>query len=120
MHFPTLTVGQTLNFALSLKTPGKRLPTQTLKQFREEVMNLLLRMVNIPHTKNTLVGNAEVRGISGGERKRVSILEMMTARPAVRISPSPASWETVADTPTSCRSLLGTTVPRVLTHPLLS
>ena len=87
MHFPTLTVGQTLNFALSLKTPGKRLPSQTLKQFREEVMNLLLRMVNIPHTKNTLVGNAEVRGISGGERKRVSILEMMTARPAVRDHP---------------------------------
>ena len=90
MHFPTLTVGQTLNFALSLKTPGKCLPSQTLKQFREEVMNLLLRMVNIPHTKNTLVGNAEVRGISGGERKRVSILEMMTARPAVRIYPGDA------------------------------
>lgn len=87
MHSPTLTVGQTLRFALSLKTPGKRLPGQSVKAFREEVLDLLLRMLNIPHTKNTLVGNAEVRGVSGGERKRVSIAEMMTARPAI------ASWD---------------------------
>jgi len=87
MHMPTLTVGQTLRFALSLKTPGKRLPGQSLKEFREEVLDLLLKMLNIPHTKNTLVGNAEVRGVSGGERKRVSIAEMMTARPAI------ASWD---------------------------
>lgn len=87
MHNPTLTVGQTIRFALSLKTPGKRLPGQSVKEFREEVLNLLLRMLNIPHTKNTLVGNAEVRGVSGGERKRVSIAEMMTARPAI------ASWD---------------------------
>jgi ABC-type multidrug transport system ATPase subunit len=86
-HIPTLTVGQTLKFALSLKTPGKRLPSQSIKEFRNEVRDLLLRMLNIPHTKNTLVGNAEVRGISGGERKRVSIAEMMTARPAI------ASWD---------------------------
>ena len=86
-HIPTLTVGQTLDFALSLKTPGKRIPGQSKKEFRKEVRDLLLKMLNIPHTKDTLVGNAEVRGISGGERKRVSIAEMMTARPAI------ASWD---------------------------
>lgn len=30
-----------------------------------------------------MVGNAQVRGVSGGERKRVSIAEMMTTRACV-------------------------------------
>lgn len=34
-------------------------------------------MFNIEHTINTVVGNPFVRGVSGGERKRVSIAEMM-------------------------------------------
>lgn len=77
IHYPTLTVGQTLRFALSTKTPGKRLPNQSKGDFMEDVGNLLLRMLNISHTKNTLVGDEYVRGVSGGERKRVSIAEMM-------------------------------------------
>jgi hypothetical protein len=35
----------------------------------DEVMELLLRMLGISHTKNTKVGSAVVRGVSGGERK---------------------------------------------------
>lgn len=34
-------------------------------------------MFNIEHTANTVVGNQFIRGVSGGERKRVSIAEMM-------------------------------------------
>ena len=34
-------------------------------------------MFNIEHTHDTFVGNQFIRGISGGERKRVSIAEMM-------------------------------------------
>ncbi|KAG9049169.1 hypothetical protein FS837_010988 [Tulasnella sp. UAMH 9824] len=69
-------------FALDTKTPGKRtrLPGVTGKAFNEQVLNTLLKMLNITHTKKTLVGNAFVRGVSGGERKRVSILEMMATR----------------------------------------
>jgi ATP-binding cassette, subfamily G (WHITE), member 2, SNQ2 len=36
-----------------------------------------LKMFNIEHTINTIVGNPFMRGVSGGERKRVSIAEMM-------------------------------------------
>jgi len=82
-HFPSLTVGQTLMFALRTKTPGKRLPEQKQKEFRNEVLELLLRMLNISHTRNTKVGNSFIRGVSGGERKRVSIAEMMTTRAVV-------------------------------------
>jgi len=41
-------------------------------------------MLNISHTKHTLVGDAFVPGVSGGERKRVSIAEMMTTRARVQ------------------------------------
>jgi ATP-binding cassette, subfamily G (WHITE), member 2, PDR len=48
------------------------------------VINTLLKMFNIEHTKNTLVGGStRVRGVSGGERKRVSIAEMMISRGSI-------------------------------------
>lgn len=76
-HHPTLTVGQTLGFALDTKVPGQRPGGVSKNEFKDKVVNMLLRMFNIEHTKNTIVGNAFVRGVSGGERKRVSIAEMM-------------------------------------------
>lgn len=83
-HFPTLTVGQTLNFALDTKIPKKRLPGESKSQFKRDVINTLLKMYNIEHTKNTLLGgSARVRGVSGGERKRVSIAEMMISRGSI-------------------------------------
>jgi len=84
-----LTVAQTLDFALSTKAPGPRgrLPGVKRKAFVNEVRDLLLRMLNVSHTKQTLVGDAFVRGVSGGERKRVSIAEMMTTRARVQ------SWD---------------------------
>ncbi|EDO02007.1 hypothetical protein SS1G_04483 [Sclerotinia sclerotiorum 1980 UF-70] len=77
VHHPTLTVGQTLGFALDTKTPRKRPNGMSKGEFKEKVIDTLLRMFNISHTRNTVVGNAFVRGVSGGERKRVSIAEMM-------------------------------------------
>lgn len=39
---------------------------------------MLLRMLNMSHVSGTLIGDEFVRGVSGGERKRVSIAEMMS------------------------------------------
>ena len=79
IHNPTLTVGQTLGFAIDVKTPGKRPTGMSKGDFKEKITSLLLKMFNITHTKDTIVGNQFVRGVSGGERKRVSIAEMMVA-----------------------------------------
>ncbi|KAE8863270.1 hypothetical protein PTNB73_06477 [Pyrenophora teres f. teres] len=76
-HHPTLTVGQTLDFALETKVPGKRPAGLSRQDFKEKVIDLMLKMFNIEHTRNTIVGNPFVRGVSGGERKRVSIAETM-------------------------------------------
>lgn len=76
-HHPTLTVGQTLDFALETKLPGKRPAGLSRQEFKAKVVDLMLKMFNIEHTRNTIVGNPFVRGVSGGERKRVSIAETM-------------------------------------------
>lgn len=86
-HLPSLTVGQTIRFALQLRSPKKKIPGVTPSQFREEVVKMLLSMLNIKHTENTIVGNAFMRGVSGGERKRVSIAEMFCGGACV------ASWD---------------------------
>ncbi|KAF2191943.1 hypothetical protein K469DRAFT_719004 [Zopfia rhizophila CBS 207.26] len=82
-HHPTLTVGQTLDFALETKVPGKRPAGLSRQEFKDKVIDLMLKMFNIEHTKDTIVGNPFVRGISGGERKRVSIAETMVTGASV-------------------------------------
>ncbi|KAJ5992228.1 CDR ABC transporter [Penicillium sp. IBT 35674x] len=83
IHHPTLTVSQTLGFALDTKTPGKRPYGVGKAEFKEKVIKMLLRMFNIEHTANTVIGNQFIRGVSGGERRRVSIAEMMTTSATV-------------------------------------
>ncbi|EGG16975.1 hypothetical protein DFA_07956 [Cavenderia fasciculata] len=78
-HHPTLTLKQTLDFALKCKTPGNRLPDETKRSFREKIYTLLVNMFGIIHQSNTMVGNEYVRGLSGGERKRTTITEAMVS-----------------------------------------
>lgn len=76
-HFPTITVWQTLLFALLNKTKKHDkgdIPT---------IADALLKIFGISHTKYTLVGDEYVRGVSGGERKRVSIAETLASKSTV-------------------------------------
>ncbi|KAI1347172.1 ABC-2 type transporter [Xylaria sp. FL0043] len=83
IHLATLNVEQTLGFAIDTKVPNK-LPAGTNKaKFKSDVITTLLKMFNIEHTRHTVVGDALVRGVSGGERKRVSIAEMMITNACV-------------------------------------
>ena len=47
-----------------------------LKNLRGVRVLYILRALGMSHAKDTLVGNALVRGLSGGERKRVTLAEM--------------------------------------------
>lgn len=76
-HFPTLNVWQTLKFSLLNKTRKRE------KGEINVIIDALMRMFGISHTKHTLVGNEFVRGISGGERKRVSIAETLATKSTV-------------------------------------
>src|SRR5260221_6930992 len=88
---PTLTVAQTLAFALSTKTPGSkgRLPGISSQEYSARTKEILLKMLNISRVSETLVGDEFVRGVSGGERKRVSIAEMMSTGAPVQCWDNP-------------------------------
>jgi ATP-binding cassette, subfamily G (WHITE), member 2, PDR len=75
VHFPMLSVGDTLTFAARARAP--RHPPGGLSQwdFARHMRDVIMAMFGISHTINTRVGNDYVRGVSGGERKRVSIAE---------------------------------------------
>ncbi|KAH0534149.1 GTPase-activating protein [Glutinoglossum americanum] len=75
-HFPHLTVGQTLEFAAACRAPKNRLWDITRKEYAILMRDVMLAIFGLSHTINTKVGNDFVRGVSGGERKRVSIAEM--------------------------------------------
>ncbi|KAK0640847.1 ATP-binding cassette transporter [Cercophora newfieldiana] len=83
LHHPTLTVEQTLGFALDVKIPGKLPAGITKEAFKQRVITTLLKMFNIEHTRNTVVGGPFTRGVSGGERKRVSIAEMLVSNACI-------------------------------------
>ena len=84
MHFPTLKVSETLDFATSTKLPGSRPEhLQDAREYITKTSDSTLSSLAIGHTKDTIVGDEFVRGVSGGERKRVSIAEMMATRARV-------------------------------------
>lgn len=82
-HYPTLTAKQTLKFALRTKAPGTRLPNETRKEFINKILFMLGNMLGLTNQMNTMVGNHFVRGLSGGERKRLSIAEQMTTQSTI-------------------------------------
>jgi ABC-type multidrug transport system ATPase subunit len=89
LHYPTLTVRDTLLFALRLRTPGKegRLPGESRKDYQETFLSAIAKLFWIEHALGTKVGNALIRGISGGEKKRVSIAEALVTRASTQ------SWD---------------------------
>ena len=44
------------------------------------LVDLIMRAVGIKRVADTYVGNERVRGVSGGEKKRVSVAEMLAAK----------------------------------------
>ncbi|CDO93536.1 unnamed protein product [Kluyveromyces dobzhanskii CBS 2104] len=83
VHFPHLTVQQTLDFAVACKTPSRRINNFTRQQYTEFMRDLYATIFGLKHTYNTKVGDDFVRGVSGGERKRVSIAEALAARGSI-------------------------------------
>ncbi|KAG8664946.1 uncharacterized protein FPOAC1_012923 [Fusarium poae] len=84
MHFPSLKVSETMGFANSSKVPATRPEHLTNKEYVDQTSTEILEALGIGHTKDTIVGNEYVRGVSGGERKRVSVAEVMSTQAPVQ------------------------------------
>ncbi|KAH7382111.1 ABC-transporter [Pyrenochaeta sp. MPI-SDFR-AT-0127] len=82
-HFPHLTVRETLEFAATVRTPRNRVLSVSRKKNVKRVTAVVMAICGLTDTQNTKVGNDYVRGVSGGERKRVSIAEMILAASSI-------------------------------------
>lgn len=76
VHLPHLTVWQTLITVARLKTPSNRFKGVDRETWARHIADVAMATYGLSHTRNTRVGSELVRGVSGGERKRVSIAEV--------------------------------------------
>ncbi|KAL7423778.1 Multidrug resistance protein [Cryptotrichosporon argae] len=79
VHFPKLVVGDTLHFAARARAPRNPPAGLTADEYATHMRDVIMSVFGISHTMNTMVGNDYVRGVSGGERKRVTIAEAALA-----------------------------------------
>ncbi|KAK3997752.1 ATP-binding cassette transporter [Cladorrhinum sp. PSN332] len=79
IHFPQLTVGETLSFASRARCQRELPLGLGREEYCEHLRDVVMAMYGISHTINTKVGDNFVRGVSGGERKRVTIAEATLA-----------------------------------------
>ena len=84
-HFATLKVAETMEFATSAKLPGTRPhDLQDGKAYTAHQTETILKSLNIAHTSGTVIGDEFLRGVSGGERKRVSLAEILASSAPVQ------------------------------------
>ncbi|KUJ09554.1 putative ABC transporter [Mollisia scopiformis] len=78
VHFPQLTVGDTLLFAAKARAPrDQTFPGVTQDMWAKHMRDVIMATLGIKHTTNTPVGGVLIKGVSGGERKRVSVAEAL-------------------------------------------
>jgi ATP-binding cassette, subfamily G (WHITE), member 8 (sterolin 2) len=78
-HLPTLTVEETMTFSAKM-----RMPIETTESEISSLVFNILNRLELMHCKGTMIGNADMKGISGGEKRRVSIgIQLLTDPPIV-------------------------------------
>eukprot|EP00027_Filamoeba_sp_ATCC50430_P004270 CAMPEP_0168546348 /NCGR_PEP_ID=MMETSP0413-20121227/3452_1 /TAXON_ID=136452 /ORGANISM="Filamoeba nolandi, Strain NC-AS-23-1" /LENGTH=618 /DNA_ID=CAMNT_0008576523 /DNA_START=103 /DNA_END=1959 /DNA_ORIENTATION=- len=83
---PNLTVRETLTFAAQLKLPS----TMSSQQKKQRVETIITEL-RLTACAETIIGNQFVRGISGGEKRRVSIGVQLLTNPSVLYLDEPTS-----------------------------
>ncbi|KAJ2579605.1 hypothetical protein GGH95_003018, partial [Coemansia sp. RSA 1836] len=86
MH-PLLTVQETLSYASKLRLPN----SQYTPERKTERVNTVIRQLRLEAARNTKIGDAATRGVSGGERKRVSIGTELLTDPRLLFLDEPTS-----------------------------
>ncbi|XP_073118944.1 ABC transporter G family member 25-like [Henckelia pumila] len=84
--YPHLTVRETLVFCSLL-----RLSNSVPKKEKISIAEAVINELGLSKCENTVIGNSFIRGISGGERKRVSIAHEMLVDPSLLILDEPTS-----------------------------
>ncbi|GAB4861153.1 hypothetical protein Ancab_036310 [Ancistrocladus abbreviatus] len=86
LALPHLTVKETLTYAALLRLPN----TLTREQKKERALNVISEL-GLESCQNTVIGGTYIRGISGGERKRVCIGNEILLNPSLLLLDEPTS-----------------------------
>eukprot|EP00930_Biecheleria_cincta_P035612 TRINITY_DN24480_c0_g1_i1.p1 TRINITY_DN24480_c0_g1~~TRINITY_DN24480_c0_g1_i1.p1 ORF type:complete len:1286 (-),score=241.02 TRINITY_DN24480_c0_g1_i1:227-3700(-) len=81
-----LTVGEQIRYSADLRNPS-----ETSKEKRKLIVEDVLNVMQLGNIQNSIVGSLEKRGISGGQRKRVSIALELAADPTMLFLDEPTS-----------------------------
>jgi ABC-type multidrug transport system ATPase subunit len=81
-----LTVLENLQYSSKL-----RLPSSLTNKTRNAIVKDVVKLLQVDHIKDSIVGSVEKRGISGGQRKRVNIGLELCADPIVLFLDEPTS-----------------------------
>ncbi|CAL5200833.1 unnamed protein product [Lathyrus oleraceus] len=84
--YPHLTVTETLVFTALL-----RLPNTLTKQAKVALAKNVIDQLGLTKCEDSIVGNTHLRGVSGGERKRVSIGQELLINPSLLFLDEPTS-----------------------------
>lgn len=84
--YPHLTVTETLVFTALL-----RLPNNLTKEDKIMQAEAVITQLGLTKCKNSIIGGSFMRGVSGGERKRVSIGQEMLINPSLLFLDEPTS-----------------------------
>ncbi|RHY27688.1 hypothetical protein DYB32_006611 [Aphanomyces invadans] len=84
--FSTLTVRESIEYSAFL-----RLPSRLSLHTKQQVVTKVLDELRLTHVADSRIGNASVRGISGGERRRVSIGMELVTQPQMLFLDEPTS-----------------------------
>ncbi|KAJ1724974.1 hypothetical protein LPJ53_000828 [Coemansia erecta] len=87
MMYPQLTVRETLAASARLRLPDSKYT----KADKLERVDTVLRQLRLSHVKDTFIGGYGARGVSGGERKRVSIGVELVTDPSILVLDEPSS-----------------------------
>lgn len=87
-HMPSLTVEETLLFHAHM-----RLSRETTAQQRRAAVMKVVTQLGLQQCFTTRVGGDEIKGISGGEKRRLSVGVQLLADPPVCLLDEPTTGE---------------------------
>ncbi|KAJ2077815.1 hypothetical protein H4R24_004891 [Coemansia sp. RSA 988] len=87
LMYPSLTVEETLMASAQLRLSNEKYSLEAKK----ERVSTVLRQLRLSHVKDSMIGGGGMRGVSGGERKRVSIGTELVTDPSILMLDEPSS-----------------------------